>query len=65
MALQPPSLGMIAMETLGPQSSNDLSLSVKTQPKSVLEILVLATPHPPVFQGENKAKPASAEGRVS
>src|ERR1700737_5056916 len=54
MALQPSSVGTIAMETVGAQSANDLSFSVKTQIRSVLEILVLAMPHPPVFQGRIK-----------
>jgi hypothetical protein len=33
---------MIAMAILGEQPPNDLNLSVKTQAKSALEILVLA-----------------------
>src|ERR1700682_1525867 len=48
MALQPSLLGTIAMETFGAQSLNDLSFSIKTQTRSVLEILVLAMPHLPV-----------------
>jgi hypothetical protein len=50
MALQPSSHGTIAIETVGAQSSNDLSFSVKIQPKSVFEILVLAMPHLPSVQ---------------
>src|SRR4030088_3530827 len=55
MALQPSSHGTIAIETVGAQSSNDLSFSVKIQPKSVFEILVLAMPPPPqcATQGHN------------
>jgi hypothetical protein len=37
MALQPSLLGTIAMETFGAQSLNDLSFSIKTQTRSVLE----------------------------
>jgi hypothetical protein len=62
MALQPSSLGTIAMETVGAQSSNDLSFSVKTQTKSVLEICHAL---PPGVSGENKAKPSAAEERIS
>lgn len=58
MALQPSSLGTIAMETVGAQSSNDLSFSVKTQTKSALEILVLAMPTPRV-SAKNKSKAVS------
>src|SRR5438445_9222582 len=43
-AVQPFSLGTIAMFVPGEHSSNDLSFSVKIQTKSELEILVLAMP---------------------
>jgi hypothetical protein len=45
-AVQPSSLGTIAMFVPGEHSSNDLSFSVKIQTKSELEILVLAMPIP-------------------
>jgi hypothetical protein len=45
MALQPSLPGTIAMEIDAAHSLNDLNFSVKTQTKSVLEILVLAIPH--------------------
>jgi hypothetical protein len=47
MAVQPTLFGTIAMEIGAEHSLNDLSFSVKTQTKSVLEILVLAIPKPP------------------
>src|SRR6266550_8080387 len=42
IAVQPSSLGTIAMFVPAAHSSNDLSFSVKIQTKSELEILVLA-----------------------
>jgi hypothetical protein len=46
MAVQPSSLGTIAMFVPGEHSSDDLSFSVKIQTKSELEILILAMPIP-------------------
>jgi hypothetical protein len=55
-AVQPSSLGTIAMFVPGEHSSKDLSFSVKIQTKSELEILVLAMPIPLPCQSalENK-----------
>src|ERR1700676_4349425 len=53
IACQPFLAGTIAIEALDGQSLNDLSFSVKTQTKSVLEILILAIP-PPRCLGENR-----------
>jgi hypothetical protein len=47
MAVHPSLFGTIAMEIGAARSLNDLSLSVKTQTKSLFEILVLAIPKPP------------------
>src|SRR3981081_3609522 len=59
IAIQPSSAGMIAIETLA-QPPNDLSLSVNTQTRSVLEILALAIPHSLGVQRQNKASPLAA-----
>src|ERR1700682_5663728 len=44
MAVQPSLFGTMAMEIGAAHSLKDLSFSIKTQTKSVLEILVLAIP---------------------
>src|SRR6266436_3586726 len=47
IAVQPPLFGTIAMVTVGAQSRNNFSFSVKTQTRSAFEILVFAIPNPP------------------
>src|SRR3984893_3086233 len=47
IAVQPPLFGTIAIVTVGAQSRNDFSFSVKTQTRSAFEILVFAMPKSP------------------
>jgi hypothetical protein len=59
-AVQPPGVGTIATEVAAAQSSKDLICSRNTQAKSVLEILFLAIPPAPAFQGYYSTKRALA-----
>src|ERR1700681_4131777 len=64
MAVQPPLFGTIAMETVGAQSRNDFSFSVKTQTRSAFEILVFAMPKSPKWAAYRQNLRLSARFRT-
>jgi hypothetical protein len=64
IAVQPSSLGAIAMETAGGQSGNDFNFCVKTQTRSAFEILVFAMPKSPKWAAYRQNLRLSARFRT-
>src|ERR1700731_1718754 len=64
IAVQPPLFGTIAMVTVGAQSRNDFSFSVKIQTRSAFEILVFAMPKAPKWAAYRQNLRLSAQFRT-